>query len=185
MSSGFHDHSASVLLPPVQSTNRPRSVWTPEAFTSAIREFDQQLRAYAVGMVGDAAEDVLQEAYLRAFRAGPPIGGSNARLIRWLYTIVHHCAVDEYRRAKSAPIARDAVGDAAHAGDEAALQRIVLVEALAGIPVGERAAVLLVDARGFSYREAACVLGISRAGLALRVRRGRQLLVEILESEEV
>jgi RNA polymerase sigma-70 factor (ECF subfamily) len=55
-------------------------------------------------------------------------------------------------------------------------------EALAKIPLEDREALLLVVVEGFSYEQAASILGLSRLGVASRVARARRQLDGPLEA---
>jgi RNA polymerase sigma-70 factor (ECF subfamily) len=55
-------------------------------------------------------------------------------------------------------------------------QRQDLAQALAALPPDERAAVLLVDAQGFNYKDAASVLGVPAGTVASRLSRARRAL---------
>ena len=59
-----------------------------------------------------------------------------------------------------------------------------LATALERLPAEERAAVLLVDAQGFAYREAGEVLGVPEGTIASRLNRARAFLRAALESGE-
>jgi RNA polymerase sigma-70 factor (ECF subfamily) len=135
------------------------------------------------------AEDLVQETYLRAWRAwvadGPP-----RRVQTWLATICLNAGRDAARRARARPEEPSAdltgvpVGAAAAvAADddvaEAALRRVQradLEAALAGLPEPQRIAVTLVDLCGLTAAEAAEAVGCPRGTVLARVHRGRKAL---------
>ena len=150
-----------------------------EAFAAVIRHYDPGLRALTFRLLGDRdrMDDVLQEAYVKAFKALPRFRGE-AKLGTWLYRIAYNAAVDELRRSRRSdelPLDErlpSATSDPADiAGGRGDLSR-----ALAALPPEERAAVLLVDAQGFDYRETARVLGIPEGTVASRLNRARASL---------
>ena len=152
-----------------------------EAFATLIRHYDPGLRALAYRLLGDRdrMDDALQEAYVKAFRALPRFRGQS-RLGTWLYRIAYNACLDELgrsRRVVQFPL--DGVTEPAQPGpdpgDVAAL-RGDLARALAALPVEERAAVLLVDAQGFDYRDAGRVLGVPEGTVASRLSRARAAL---------
>lgn len=150
-----------------------------EAFAAVLRHYDPGLRALAFRLLGDRdlMDDVLQEAYVKAFRAFPRFRGE-AKLGTWLYRIAYNAAVDELRRSRRGhelPLAEELPSASADPADVAA-GRSDLARALAALPPEERAAVLLVDAQGFDYREGARVLGIPEGTLASRLNRARASL---------
>ena len=137
------------------------------------------------------AEDVVQEAFLRAFRAFGGFRGDNAR--PWLLAIVRNSCftwLAQHRRAEIEVSYDDDVhggedlGDGARAladNPEAILSRrddIRLVdEALQQLPVGFREVVVLRDLEDLSYKEIAEVAGLPIGTVMSRIARGRKLLV--------
>jgi RNA polymerase sigma-70 factor, ECF subfamily len=158
------------------------------AFAELIERYDEGLRALAYRLLGDRdrMDDVLQEAYVRAYRGLGRFRGEST-VATWLYRIVYNACVDELGRsheAVPAPIAEvDAWVDPAPEVGEAVARRQGLATALAALPPDDRAAVLLVDARGFSYDDAADVLGVPSGTVASRLNRARAALRRVLEQE--
>jgi len=141
------------------------------------------------------AEDLVQESYLKAFRAaGRFERGTNLRA--WLFTILHNTARNRARdRAREAVIAdSDAVeraGDAVAAGMPAPTPESLLIgealapdvqEAIDELPDAFRQAVWLRDVEEFSYAEIAAMLAIPVGTVMSRISRGRRLLFERLQS---
>ncbi|HSH46707.1 MAG TPA: sigma-70 family RNA polymerase sigma factor [Longimicrobiales bacterium] len=142
------------------------------------------------------AEDLVQETYLRAFRAWDQYTpGTRAR--SWLFTICRNAFLRERER----DIRRDElVAEAAHvdsggavAGDERPLfaggadydpegdyfRGIVddrVLAAIDGLPVDFREAVVLSDLQGLSYQEIADVVGVPVGTVKSRLFRGRKIL---------
>ena len=152
-----------------------------EAFAAMIRHYDPGLRALAYRLLGDRdrMDDALQEAYVKAFRALPGFRGDSS-VGTWLYRITYNACLDELRRSRRVqhvPL-DEAVEQPGGSRDPAdvAGPRGDLAQALARLPPDERAAVLLVDAQGFDYREAARALGIPEGTVASRLNRARASL---------
>ncbi len=160
----------------------------PDAFWSLVEPFDRGLRRLAYRLLGDRhlMDDVLQETYLKAFRALPSYRGESG-LAAWLYRIVYNTCLDQLRRAgarRHVPLEGtmerpDPGPDPA----EVAIRRRDLAEALGALPADMRAVVILVDAEGMDYGEAAEVLGIARGTVASRLNRARARLRRALEAE--
>jgi RNA polymerase sigma-70 factor (ECF subfamily) len=152
-----------------------------EAFAAMIRHYDPALRALAYRLLGDRdrMDDALQEAYVKAFRALPRFRGQS-RLGTWLYRIAYNACLDELecsRRVVQLPL--DGVTERSQPGpgpEDVAALRGDLAQALAALPVEERAAVLLVDAQGFDYRDAGRILGVPQGTVASRLSRARAAL---------
>lgn len=158
------------------------------AFTKLLRQHDDRMRAVAYRMVGTASatDDVLQTAYLKAHRALSRFRGE-ADFGTWLHRIVVNACYDHLRRAgRRAEVSLHAVPDMA--SPESMEDRLALGselnQALAALAPDFRAAVILVDGEGWSYAEAAEVLGIERGTVASRLNRARALLRERLSIDE-
>lgn len=151
-----------------------------EDFTAAaLRHVDRLYRfAYSLCRNRHAAEDLVQETYLRAWRAPRrPALGEN--LQGWLFTILHNAWRNEARRRQPEPL--DAVhegargtwrGPAAEA-DVLAAELSAFVDAM---PDHLREVVLLRFAEDFSYQEIAEVLGCPAGTVMSRLSRARALL---------
>jgi RNA polymerase sigma-70 factor (ECF subfamily) len=149
------------------------------AFASLVELHDQSLRRLAFRLLGDldAMDDVLQEAYVKAFRSLPRFRGGST-LGTWLYRIVYNACLDELRRVRASrtvPLELEAVGEASDPA-VAVVGDSELGDALASLPPEQRAVVLLVDAEGFDYRAAADVLGVEVGTVASRLNRARTTL---------
>lgn len=163
------------------STNR----WP--AFETAIAEHHGALHAFAYRVLGGRteAEDALQTAYLKAFRA-VRAGEINAALsLPWLYRVVYHCCIDELRRvARNRHDVLDETLEAAGPREAPADLVRALSEALLHLSGQTRAAVLLVDVHGLTYDEAAAALEVPRGTIASRLNHGRDALRAALASYE-
>ena len=148
------------------------------AFVDLIRVFDHGFRRLGYRLLGDRHEldDVLQEAYAKAFAALPRFRGDSA-LQTWLYRIVYNTCLDQLKRQAPETTALEPELEAA-AADPADLvaTRSALADALAGLAPVERAVVLLVDADGLSYADAAAIVGVPAGTIASRLSRARASL---------
>ena len=157
-----------------------------EAFATLVAVYDRGLRALAFRLLGDRdeMEDVLQEAYIKAFRGLPRFRGQ-ADVGTWLYRLTYNASLDELkrsRRRREVPLIE--ASDWPSEGVDPTVEvdaRGVVAAVLANLPVDQRAAVLLVDGEGFSYGDAAEILGVSVAALGSRLNRARSVLRAVLE----
>src|SRR5256885_16011411 len=71
-------------------------------FEDLLRRHHARLRRVAAGMLagGDGLDDVLQEAYRRAYRSLPPSFANEAHEAAWLYRVVYRTCLDELRRRR-------------------------------------------------------------------------------------
>ncbi|RDI73391.1 sigma70-ECF: RNA polymerase sigma factor, sigma-70 family [Gaiella occulta] len=158
-----------------------------EAFLVLVREHEVGLRRLAFRLLGDRerAADALQETLLRAFRSRAGFRGE-ADVRTWLYRIAYNVCLDELRRRRLTVVSLAEATPRAGENDlvEAVVLREDLASALAGLPPVERAAVLLVDAEGLNYAEAAAVLGVPEGTVASRLSRARLTLRRVLADRE-
>src|SRR4051812_33687943 len=164
------------------------------AFEAEALEFVDSLYRTALRLtrVPADAEDLVQDTYLKAFRAADSFErGTNLRA--WLFTILHNTARNRVRDR-----AREIVGidseTVDHAADmwsvggetpETALLRDTLAPdlqaAIDALPDAFRQAVWLRDVEEFSYAEIAGMLGIPIGTVMSRISRGRHMLFEKLQ----
>lgn len=124
------------------------------------------------------AEDLVQETYLRAYRAFDRYTpGTNIRA--WLYTILHRVRTDALRRAGRTPATVELVDDGPPvppAQDALASGGEEIARALDRLPEAFRIAVVLRDIEDLTYQEIAESLGIPIGTVMSRIHRGRALL---------
>lgn len=156
------------------------------AFEDLVRELDAGMRAFSHRVLGPAwSEDVLQEAYLRAFRARSRFEPSAGSFQSWLYRIVYRCCLDELRRRRRSPLPWTTGLDALPAPDVAeTATRDELWRALGELSGEERACVVLVDGLGFDYESAARILDVPRGTVASRLNRARPLVRRALREPQ-
>jgi len=159
------------------------------AFGDLVRRHADGLYAVVVRLCADRdeAEEVTQEAFLRAWRGLPGFRG-DAQFFTWLYRIgvneARRRADGRRRRADVVVVSLDEQRE--HASRDRSIQpadraeradlRRTLDAAIAGLPVDQRAALVLRDIEGLSTAEAAAVLGVREAAFKSRLHRARELL---------
>ncbi|MCB2224412.1 MAG: sigma-70 family RNA polymerase sigma factor [Actinobacteria bacterium] len=168
-------------------------------FQDDVSEFVPQLYAAALRMTRHAAdaEDVLQEALLRAYRGyGTFKAGTNLKA--WLYRILTNTFINKYRSASRRPsevelgeledlylykrLGSD-LGGASPSAEEEALDLFVdedIKEAVEGLPENFRLPVILADVEGFSYKEIAEIMDVPIGTVMSRLHRGRKALQRTL-----
>ena len=149
-------------------------------FRGLLERHETRLRRVAYAMLADPnrVEDVLQEAFVRAYRKLPARFESERQESAWLYRIVYRCCLNEIRSNRRR---RETPGFAAGlATTDELSESLVVVRALAALALPERAVVLLVDLIGFDYETAATVLGVPRGTVAWRLSVARSRLRAVL-----
>jgi RNA polymerase sigma factor, sigma-70 family len=162
---------------------RPREVAAsrddPEAFEAAVRPHYANLVRRLVLVLGNEhdAEDIAQDAYLKAFQAWRRFDGSDVRA--WLYTIALRLAFSHLRGRRRWL---------------AALQRVEfrpwsdpsdpdLWTAIRGLDVRTRSALLLNVVDGYTYAEIAAILSVPEGTVASWLSRGRAALRQELSRD--
>jgi RNA polymerase sigma-70 factor (ECF subfamily) len=148
------------------------------------------LARWLTGSSADA-EDVVQEAAIRAFRAIDSFSDGNPKA--WTLTIVRNCAFTWL--AKNRPKAM-VLTDDLEAAERAGLESLGppetttaetdliarqdatrLSAAISALPVTYREALVLREMQGLAYREIATVLGVPIGTVMSRLARARDLLI--------
>ncbi|MEO8275643.1 MAG: RNA polymerase sigma factor [Thermoanaerobaculia bacterium] len=162
-----------------------------ELFELLLRRYNQRLFRVARGIVStDAeAEDVLQDAWVRAFEHLASFRGE-ALLSTWLSRIATHEAFARLRRGRRfsalSAEAEDRIEEVASAGPEARAftgeLRDALESAIAALPFPYRSVFLLREIEGLSTQETATSLELSVENVKVRLHRGKALLRRQLEA---
>lgn len=154
--------------------------------------------SFAFRIVSDRelAEEVLQEAFFRAWQQGSNFSAGRGTFITWLLSITHNLAIDEIRRRRRRPMKADSedpgqvldgqpdTGAGANVEEEVWLGalRDSMGQALAQLPQAQRQAIEMAYFQGLTQREIAEALGEPLGTIKTRMRLGLQKLKEALGS---
>jgi RNA polymerase sigma-70 factor (ECF subfamily) len=185
---------------PVQAAVDEDQAKRQAQFTEQAMEFMPSLYAAALRMTRNPAdaEDLVQETYLKAYRAWHTFQqGTNLKA--WLYRILTNTFINSYRSKKRRPeqteldevedlyLYRRLGGLEAVAAGRSAEDEVMdlftdtdVKAAIEALPEQFRLAVLLADVEGFSYKEIAEILGIPIGTVMSRLHRGRKGLQKAL-----
>jgi RNA polymerase sigma-70 factor (ECF subfamily) len=167
---------------------------SPAFESEALASLDSLYRAaLRLTRVPADAEDLVQDTYLKAFRAaGSFEPGTNLRA--WLFTILHNTARNRARDRARDTVAVDSdivdnAVDAPPAGGPAETPETLLLKdtlapdlqaAVDGLPDQFREAVWLRDVEEFSYAEISEMLQVPIGTVMSRISRGRRALYDAL-----
>jgi len=158
------------------------------AFGELLRAHDARMRGLAYRLLGDghSLDDVLQDAYLKAFRSLRTYDPEVGRFSSWMYRVVHSCAMDHHRRTARRPqVAKEVDATFAATGADPSTtiaRRAALRSALFELPAEQAAVVALVDGEGLTYDEVAETLDISPGTVGSRLSRAHSALRKRLTS---
>ena len=169
----------------------------PACLGDFFEAWGDRLYRLSLRLTGDpaAAEDVVQEAFLKLMAGADSIEG-RSRLATWLYRVAYNASMDRLREGKRTTPVPEEQDDGAlpmpsllvdfRFSPEAMLKdaevRRALDEAIASLPPSLRAAFLLRDVEGLSTAEAAEALSLTETNLKVRLHRARLLLRERLSA---
>ncbi len=169
---------ATMAPGPAVGTERDRE----QAFAALVASHRDRALGLAWRLVGGdaaAAEDVVQDAFVRAWRALPRFRG-DAQMGTWLYRIVVRQAANHRRwRAVRDRFARERAADppawgTPSTGDPVLRRRVA--EALDALPRLQREAFVLVALEGFTAGEAAGMMGRAEGTVKSHLHRARTAL---------
>lgn len=125
---------------------------------------------------GADAEDVVQEAFLKAFQSFDQHRGTDAR--PWLFAIVRNCCYTMLKKKKQwVPL-----DESAPSQEPPIVQTEAIEDALRKLPPEFREAIVLREMEDFSYKEIAEVTQVPIGTVMSRLSRARRLLQEHFKS---
>jgi RNA polymerase sigma-70 factor (ECF subfamily) len=153
------------------------------AFEELVRTYQADVWRFSYSFTRDRAlaEDVTQEAFIRAFRFIGTFRG-DAKFSSWLFRIARNCAMDAIRARKGHD--ERAQRQPTPVGPSDPETRAELNAALAAVSEDHREPFLLVEVFGLSYQEAADVLNVRVGTIKSRMHRARQAMMIALATEE-
>jgi RNA polymerase sigma-70 factor (ECF subfamily) len=156
------------------------------AFASLIRDAQADVWRFAYHLTRNraVADDVTQEAFLRAFRSIQSYRGQ-AKFSSWLLRIARNCAIDAYRRTRhEAPMPAEEGDRAVPSQTAASDDRLRIEAAIRQLPLDLREPFIVIEVLGFTYQEASTVLGVKVGTVKSRMFRARAALVRALSEGE-
>jgi RNA polymerase sigma-70 factor, ECF subfamily len=185
-----------------------------EGFDRRIEPFRTELLAYCYRMLGSAhdAEDLVQDTYLRAWRAREQYDDTRSSLRTWLYRIATNACLTALQVRGRRPLPSGLVaasdplgplvrgehaawlqplpdslldaGDPAGAVIDRSSLRLAFAAALQHLSARQRGALILRDVLGFSASETADILGATVASVNSSLQRARTRAKEVGVGQE-
>jgi RNA polymerase sigma-70 factor, ECF subfamily len=187
---------------------------TAEGFDRLVAPFRTELLAYCYRMLGSAhdAEDLVQDTYLRAWRAREQYDETRSSLRTWLYRIATNACLTALQVRRRRPLPAGSVaasdplgpfvpgehvawlqplpdslldaGDPASAVIDRSSVRLAFAAALQHLSARQRGALILRDVLSFSASEAAEILGTTVGSVNSSLQRARARVKEVGISPE-
>jgi RNA polymerase sigma-70 factor (ECF subfamily) len=170
-----------------------------ESFNQLVARWERPIYALAYRTLGreEDARDVVQEAFLRAYRGLKGFKGQ-AKFSSWLYRITLNLCRDWIRKERRAPIvhppdgvdpidlADDQVAPAESVEDLVARREMsaAVSRAMAELPEEQRAAILLKEYHGLTFQEIAEQLNCPLSTVKTRLYQGLSVLRRRLERQQ-
>jgi RNA polymerase sigma-70 factor (ECF subfamily) len=147
-------------------------------FEDLVRQHALELFRYAFWLARDRsqAEDIVQEALLRGWRAYPRLRAHGAAK-SWLFTIVRNEYLRSADRSSRQPESLDGIDPPDERPAEPGLE---MREALLSLPASYAEPLALQVLGGFSCAEIAAILGTTEGATMTRLTRARQALRRLI-----
>lgn len=164
----------------------------PAIDVAFVRRFQRRVYGLALSLVGDAglADDIAQEALLRAWRHASVFDPRRGSVATWLLTITRNLAIDALRLRRAVPTDPAALvdlqdlsespDDAAAGGDSARRLR----QAISALPPEQRRALVLASFYGRTAQEISVSEGIPLGTAKTRIRAGMTKLRGAMLAQE-
>lgn len=159
-----------------------------------VRRFQRQVFGVALAVVGDPAlaEDVAQQAFIRAWRAAPAFDPRRGSVRTWLTTITHNLAIDATRVRWATPLDPSDLVRLMGAGPDEPEAWTMQQEsasdlraAIGGLPPEQGRAIVMAGVYGLTAQEVADAEGIPLGTAKTRIRSAMAKLRAALEPSEV
>src|SRR5689334_7593701 len=170
-----------------------------DSFNQLVARWERPIFALAYRTLGreDDARDVVQDAFLRAYRGLRGFKGQ-AKFSSWLYRITLNLCRDWIRRERRAPIAQvpegtdpvdlaDAQASPTESVEELVARREMsraVARAMAELPEEQRTAILMKEYHGLTFQEIADQLNCPLSTVKTRLYQGLSVLRRRLERQQ-
>ena len=153
------------------------------AFEELYRLHHRRIHALALRMSRDPglAEEMTQEAFVTAWGALPSFRGESA-FGTWLHGLAVRVILRQMRTDRRWEERHEAVADSYLAEARRAMPEthLALERAIAMLPDGARAVLILHDVEGYKHEEIARLLGVAVGTVKAQLHRARRLVMETL-----
>jgi RNA polymerase sigma-70 factor (ECF subfamily) len=160
-----------------------------DSFNQLVTRWERPIFALAFRTLRreEEARDVVQEAFMRAYRGLPGFKGQ-AKFSSWLYRITLNLCRDWIRKERRTPLVAVPEGvdpvDLADAQPTSAEMSAAVSRAMAELPEDQRTAILLKEYQGLTFQEIAQMLDCPLSTVKTRLYQGLSVLRRRLERQQ-
>jgi RNA polymerase sigma-70 factor (ECF subfamily) len=164
------------------------------AAVTFVRRYQRRVYGLAASMVSDRglAEDIAQEALLRAWRHAPVFDVRRGSAATWVLTITRNLAIDAIRQRRAVPTDPDELLSVARATGDRSAEDVTLSTnlseavrgALGSLPPEQRRALVLASLYGRTAAEISASEGIPLGTAKTRIRAALQKLRSLLDEAD-
>lgn len=145
----------------------------------------------------EAAEDIIQEAFLKFWKHPGSFDPQRGRFATWLLSVVHNLCIDQLRRKRAAAVSLDqeeGLEQVANIPDNSAsveeevwlgMQRNLVQQALGNLPTEQRVVIELAYYKGLTQQEIAVQTGLPLGTVKSRVRQGLLKLRDLMSNNGI
>ena len=165
-----------------------------ELFEELILRYEPKLLRYvrSLGIEQNLADDVVREAFIKAYRNIRSYNPKKGKWSSWMYRIGHNAAMDSFKKQKKDLTVDDDVWWDGIAVPETITEELELkfnnqdlMQNLAKLEIKLREPLMLNYIEAKSYKEIASILRMPVATVSTRIRRGKIKLKEVMEDPEI
>jgi RNA polymerase sigma-70 factor (ECF subfamily) len=161
------------------------------AFEAIVNLYSRRIVGYCHRMVGQGAEDLAQEVFVKLFLALDRLD-TERPLAPFIFRIAHNHCLDALRRKKvpTVPLVKgeEEGREVQHADERPTPEELAqsaeamraVEEALESIPAEQRSARIMWHVEGMTYEEISATLGLPMGTIKARIHRGRERLQQKL-----
>jgi RNA polymerase sigma factor (sigma-70 family) len=155
-----------------------------DAAAAFVRRFQARVYGVVITIVRDpaTAEDVAQEAFVRAWRHAGTYDPRRGRVATWLLTIARNAAIDAMRVRRVEPLDPDVVAGRLQRAESMPEEREPVRSAIAELPAEQRRALFLAAYMGRTAREISALEDAPLGTVKTRIRAAMLKLREALEA---
>ncbi len=155
-----------------------------QQYNEAVDKYADGLYRFALKMTGDRddAQDLVQDAFEKLWKNRKKVNSDKVK--SYLFTIVYHKFVDNYRK-KSFQASLEETGlDPAYTDNYSDVMEI-LQRAVDQLPPVQKSVILLRDWEGYSYKEIENITGLNESQVKVYIFRARKFLREYIKDPKI